>query len=452
MAGNMNNNIIVQSLSVIKVQFPAEINTLIVQFMDNINDVIHWKHTCRSNNHNYIITFYYDVLHPFLNITRVNVTKRTNLCLLKKRNNIKSIKINIRNNTEQYISHLDLEELYYEYGSYSAVGLSAQALRKYKNLRELKCTHMSFHQTAGDNILSSLTNLTYLDCCRAIYNPNSLASLVNLTYLDCSYIHMNNVDFLKCLTKLETLHIDKTCIRNEYDVSCLVNLKVLKYLSLPLLTNNIVRVLPKLTMLHCDGLFGDNDIKHLHNLTELKCNAKCLFTDISFVNLTNLTKLDLRHASIIMSCNTFAKLSNLEELYCGIISINDLSFINIIKKLKLLHCGNNSIMTDMSLKFMTNLTYLDCGNNTKFTDESVSQLTQLKTLYCGYNTKLTDVSLRNLPLLERLDCGRNTNFRSELIKLAERSVDIIFHLFGELPEISEEFKRIIERISRYRHY
>lgn len=408
--------------------FPIDLHDFIVSFIDNFKDLLNWRHVCHNTFHNYTAQFYCSRMYPFIQTPYVNITNATNLNLLIKRSYIKNIIIHTSSIQDKYIKELkNLEYLNIDTYTYNLTNSA------FKNLTNLKTMIYNNNTDIDDIAISRLTNLTNLSCFNCIkITANALAKLTNLAILDCSSNQYLDTSFVRHLTKLECLTIDGNVQNDISNLTPLVNLKVLNIRKLGIIPE-ILRVLPNIIYLKC-GEYDYHDI-HITTLTKLKelvCGTNCVFTDLSILNLKNLTILKLNKSKSVISDNAINGLINLTELNCGYSQITDNAF-KLLTKLQSLQCERNITITNEALQYLPNLLEFRCGHNTNFTDSGVILLTKLVILNCEHNTNLTDISLLNLPNLKILCCGINHNFRSRL----SNQITSIEWSYNDDPEFME---------------
>ncbi len=390
--------------------FPLEIQSVIVEFINNLRDILNWRHICRNTFHEFNSSFYCSNLYPIIKTPFIKINSY-NLGLACKRNYAKGISINTNLFTNNHLMKFNnLESI--------TMNINCGHLNNFsfintKNITELY--HGSIHDILTDTMLSKFINIRKLTIVydRSPIKSDTLSKLTTLEYLD--YTPYNgSYSFLKDLTNLKVL---KLIINNNtpFDKRYLLNLSNLEKIDIDndIITSYVVKHLPNLVKLNCeDNDFTDNDIIHLTKLKKLICGPNCFFTDLSISNLPNLTVLLLKDAQLMISEELIGTLIHLQHLHCGRLQIADHVFKKLTK-LQILECGFNTEITDNGLYYLPNLIKLSCGYNNNFTNNGIMSLKKLESLYCGHNTKITFDSIYNLDSINDLRyCSMSRFFES----------------------------------------
>jgi Leucine-rich repeat (LRR) protein len=267
--------------------------------------------------------------------------------------------------------------------------------------------------------VSSLINLTDLQCYSNQLTSLDVSTLTNLISLNCSINQLTTLD-VSALTSLTSLSCNSNQL-TDLDVSALVNLNGL-YCSNNQLTDLDVSALVNLTGLYClDNQLTNLDVSALINLDWIDCSDNQL-TVLDVSGLTNLTLLYC-YSNQLTDLNV-STLVNLAKLYCSINPLGELD-VSALTNLTFLSCYVNDLtsldvsaltnlttlvfstnqLTSIDISALTNLTVLNCTDN-HLTSLDVSALVNLTGLYCSDN-QLTDLDVSALSNLSYLECYHN---------------------------------------------
>lgn len=422
--------------------FPSDIQDIIVSCFNNFIDLMNWRHTCSSYYRDYSANFYCSKLYSFIKTPKVLANEYTNLFILSNRTYIKELFVDTLINDANIRNLVNLELLKFEYTNYHKK-LTQLGFLKFTNLKVL---HMQSSKILNDYILLKLPNLTDLNCNACQYvTHNSLKTLTKLVKLECISIPKLKTSFVKNLTNLEYLYIDKAVENNKcHVISQLTKLKRLR-IDHSGLKPSTAKLLPNLEYLDCQvHEYTDDHIMHLFNLKSITIGINTVITDLSFKNLTKLEYLNFGSNNVLISEDIFTKLIHLQSLYIGTLFDMSDSFLINCTNLEILDCGRNNTLTDLCLSYLPNLKELYCAKNQNFTDNGVKNLKNIEKLNCGTNKNLTDITLLSLPKLKELDCGYNRNFRDAL-SIIYRHCKFISYTFDP-TETDTEFLDIFKTL------
>ena len=168
------------------------------------------------------------------------------------------------------------------------------------------------------------------------------------------------------------------------------------------------------------------------NMKSLYIDRRCSYDegamrDEDIKLLTALTKLNLFNTGHFFSNKCISSLTNLTKLNCGHNSIITDKGISGLTKLTSLRCSYQCRISEDSIRLLTNLTAFACDEGRPITSRSVQYLTKLRSLECRFNHTITEGSLlRSLTNLERLDLSDNEMVRdqdiSSLVNLTSLSL------------------------------
>lgn len=349
-----------------------DIQSILNEFILDVNTLLSWKHTCKKNmKKKYFVIF-------------KNVSKEQ---LINKDKNIFK-KIYDRPFIHDIFNIIQIQKLprYFD-DSY---------LINFKYLMHLNCINLN---KITDESVKYLINISLLQC-NDLITDNSISKLTNLLILDLGNNKLITDNSLQYLTKLTKLIINDVVDQiSDKSISKLTNLVNL-YLGYNRVCNITNISINKLTNLNYLNITGNQYIDNI-NLPSLRYFYPNTKLKDSQVNCNNLTHLDCDENEYFTDELLF-KLSKLESL----------------------NCGYNNNFTNKSLIYLSKtLKYLDCGFNLKFDDDGLSSLSILQTLKCSYNFNFTNKSLSYLFNLKFLNCGKNNNFTAigilKLINLEE---------------------------------
>jgi hypothetical protein len=396
---NSNKNNAIVKINKLPI-FCEYIQNIIVKFIDNINDLLAWKHICRYTFLNHSANFLCSKQYSMFNTPNIDLSR-----------NNKNIKY-------------DFPIIQLRCGPYVTSEF-------FTNQHELKTLICSQFNHLDDSVLFNNPKLEIL-CC---YNNNSftdngLISIPNLIYLDCGTNNNFTDESIKKLTRLLCLDIHNNDKITDESIKHLTHLqhfipnnnitmRSLQYLTkLTSLHNsynniNMIRQNKNLKMLICNDLtLINNHIFHLTNLKILKCGPNTYFTDSIILRLTKLESLEFHTGKNKITDKSLKLLIDLKEL----------SIINFLG-----YCEN---ITDYSLKRLTNLQILYLYGHNNFTDCSLEKLSNLRELHCGDNYNFTNKSLSKLVKLNVLNCGSNINFTDEGLRYLTELKFIRWKFYG----------------------
>jgi Leucine-rich repeat (LRR) protein len=226
----------------------------------------------------------------------------------------------------------------------------------------------------------------------------NVSSITNLSSLDCSY---NQIDTLN-LNNLNNLVV-LNCSNNQivlFDLTYLISLKSFDCSSNQLSVID-VNSLTSLESLNCSSnSLISLEINGLIYLTSLDCNNNELST-LSLISLTSLNDLNCNFNHLLLiNLNSVINLKNVTCTNNQLISLN----VNGLSQLQNLECRNNQLAT-IDLTGLTQLITLNCNNN-QLSSITLNGLTSLKYLYCDSNL-LNSLNINGLNLLLVLSCSNN---------------------------------------------
>ena len=406
--------------------FPIDILQYIVSYMNEFQDVMSWRHTCRRTFITYTVSFYCSRMYTFIRTPYVLITKDTNLDRLSKRTYINGLVVNSTNKPLGNKHLCNLKNLFslkistsYPYSS-----IDAKAFKNFNKLKAFICSRETF---VNDEVLMYMPDLIYLDCTACLHvTGKSLGSLHHLTTLICEDIYDLDFRFLTNLTNLKSLTIHQS-VQNDINIfKSLTNLTTLNLSPSMSIKPEIVKLLPNLDSVICGNYeYTDDHLMHLNNLKMLICGINCFFTSLSISRLQNLTVLNINNGVFNITDSALINLTNLLELHCGILYIPDYIF-KYYTELRILNCDSNILMSDTALEYLPKLISLNCGKNLKFTDIGLSKLHKLR----------------------YLNCGINRNFREELFKISKR-LNVLEITIHSQAVVSKEFDNVIKRIKKH---
>ncbi len=179
------------------------------------------------------------------------------------------------------------------------------------------------------NLISTLTNLKYIQCVQCSLSSLDLSTLVNLTFLDCTTNQLTSLN----ITGLSNL-TDVRCNGNQLTSLALSPSVTLKNLNCSnnLLTSLNTSMLPNLETLYSD----ENQLTTLNlsynlNLQRLSCGSQGTFTGVDLTNLTNLIGLQLNKSlqtTIDLSSNNLLQSIEVENTAITAIDISNTLVIN----------------------------------------------------------------------------------------------------------------------------
>lgn len=125
-----------------------------------------------------------------------------------------------------------------------------------------------------------------------------------------------------------------------------------------------------------------NFLKNLSNLESLTIDYLNANDISAIGELTNLKKLSLTNGNMSNTkFSSLSKLNKIEELNLSMQNVTDISFLTSYNSLKILYLNGNKFTSIEPLKNLTNLTDLYLGCNSNITDfKTLSTLVNLKTL------------------------------------------------------------------------
>ncbi len=126
---------------------------------------------------------------------------------------------------------------------------------------------------------------------------------------------------------------------------------------------------------------------------------------ISIIELQGIYRLKLPNG--VKSLKDLKKLTNLEYLDAGQLSIKDIAAIGNLTKLRVLYLQRNLVSDISALKKLTKLEVLSLNGNQIESISALSSLTNLRELYLRENKIKTITSLNKLDKLELLEAGEN---------------------------------------------
>ncbi|KAL0491576.1 F-box/LRR-repeat protein [Acrasis kona] len=191
------------------------------------------------------------------------------------------------------------------------------------------------------------------------------SSIINLNVSGCYYLDCSD---LSCLTQLESLKADGTCVTDAV-LSTLTNLR-------------------KLSVSACRDVTCDTFL-HMSKLQDLNISFCQGITDKGFENLSNITKLNMSG--------------------CVLVSNESLEFIKNVRVLSLRQCKQ---ITDVGLCHLSKVVDLNIAGCNLVTDVGICHLDSVKTLILDGCGKLTDKALSPLGGVRRLsvrNCVRLTD-------------------------------------------
>lgn len=224
--------------------------------------------------------------------------------------------------------------------------------------------------------ISNTPNLTRLTCAndgpRGGISKIDLSSVTQLTELDCSGCQLKELD-LSPVRKLRQIR----CSHNK--------ISRLDFSSTPLIESIVC----------CANPLNDIDLSKIPHLRILSCNSN------------NLTKIDLSCVpelkSLACSRNALTELDilvvpRLGELWCAHNKITKLDLSQSIDITEI-HCSDNQI-DELDLSKSTNLMELHCANN-KLTRLDLSAAERITNLDCS-NNQIVELDVRSLKNLKKI--------------------------------------------------
>ncbi|MBN8827381.1 MAG: hypothetical protein J0H68_01590 [Sphingobacteriia bacterium] len=210
-------------------------------------------------------------------------------------------------------------------------------------------------------VLSNLTNLKSLslESCTITDNWQGLTKLVNLRSLNLSNLEADfdliNIANLKSLIDLE---IDSVELENPEILNTLTTLKHLKLSDSNIANFKYIRKLTQLESLHINREFGFKHLNLLNSFTELK-KLIISVNEIDFAqtisDLHNLEYLDISACEKLIHSSTLTNLGNLKELRLSPNLLCKLSEVSALSNIKTLRIDNFLILEEEDLKYIQNL-------------------------------------------------------------------------------------------------
>lgn len=193
-----------------------------------------------------------------------------------------------------------------------------------------------------------------------LMKKREIAWLLHVTYLDLSETHIENLELLSRLEKLQFLLLTKTNVR---DLTPLTNLKELQGLALNGTKISSLKALSRLKRLK--GLYLSNtNVSSLSPLSNLK---EVIWLDLSntpvndlspLTGLEKLQWLEIRNTSV-SDLSPLSGLTNLRRLDLSGTKVNDLRHIRRIKDLEILNLRETNIKKLNTLANLNNLVSLN---------------------------------------------------------------------------------------------
>jgi hypothetical protein len=172
------------------------------------------------------------------------------------------------------------------------------------------------------------------------------------------------------------------------------------------------------------GINNLTGIEEFENISNLDCS----FNNISFLDLSLNTSLNVVHCSYnpLTTLNVNG-LSNLKILHCVSFALTDL-YLSSNSALEELICSHNPL-GELDLSYNPGLRYLVCENN-QLSYLDLSNNPALLHLDCS-NNYLTSLDLSSNPILQRILCDNN-----ELAALDLSSNDSVYDILASYNQIS----------------
>jgi len=179
------------------------------------------------------------------------------------------------------------------------------------------------------NLISTLTNLRYIQCIQCSLTSLDVSTLANLGLLDCTVNQLTSLN----ITGLSNL-VEVRCDFNQLTSLALSPSETFKNLSCTnnLLTSLNTSVLPNLeTLYSTENQLTTLDVSSNLNLQRLSCGSQGTFTGIDLSNLSNLIDLTINKSlqtTIDLSSNNLLQSIEVKNTAIAAIDISNTQVIN----------------------------------------------------------------------------------------------------------------------------
>lgn len=226
------------------------------------------------------------------------------------------------------------------------------------------------------------------------------------------------------------------------NLKCLIHLEVTNCMLIDI--NFVIDLINLQTLnLNNNKIYNATYVSGIHNLTNLTISNNYL-TDVYYLNLPNLTFLDISHNKI-NTLDGLQCLNKLTNLNCDFNYINDLSPLTDLVNIVSLSAISNHITDISCLSNLCKLETLSLDYNVITDLSPISDCGQLTTLTCTNNRITSIMCLINLPNLTKLMCTNN-KFNQVTTTIVPQSLADL-HWIRKQPDLLHKFS--VEIVKQY---